>query len=208
MDVKFFDSLSRRDFDNGAILDDIRKALRELEGANEEIARLKRDMGELRGSCAAYRDAIEHWRVERDRLRVENVRLLQELHDPDSPEGKTYRSEVTRLEGEIDVLQVSNRDYLLELEDARNETRAIEYLRKEAEAECDAVRTRMGRLRKRLEIISESPCGFQPERHPGCICNSCTARRELEGDGRELEEAQQERGSSGTKTDKEDDLQG
>jgi hypothetical protein len=30
MDVSFFDSLSREDFDNGAILDDIRSALKNL----------------------------------------------------------------------------------------------------------------------------------------------------------------------------------
>ena len=37
MDVKFFDSLSRRDFDNGAILDDIRKALAENEKLREVV---------------------------------------------------------------------------------------------------------------------------------------------------------------------------
>lgn len=139
------------------------------------------------GLCLVSEQGARDLLAERDRLRAENERLRQELHEPDSPEGEAYKSEVTRLEGEIAVLQASNRDYLLELEDARNETSAVEYLRKETIAERDAVRIRMGRLRKRLEIISESRCAFQPERHPGCICDSCTARRELEEDGGELE---------------------
>lgn len=50
MDVKKFDSLSKRDFENGAVKDEIRTALNELAALRSENDKLRAINGELVGT--------------------------------------------------------------------------------------------------------------------------------------------------------------
>lgn len=51
-------------------------------------------------------DRLEDADAKVARLEAENLNLRQELHEPDSPRGKSYRSEVGRLTMEIARLEV------------------------------------------------------------------------------------------------------
>ncbi len=56
MDVKTFDSLCKRDFDNGAVRDDIRKCLQELAECKAENERLKAFMNDMVHKWAEYKE--------------------------------------------------------------------------------------------------------------------------------------------------------
>ena len=64
----------------------------------EEVPEKKRQL--MVEVCAVCREVL--FRREYDVLRNENRSLLQELHEPESPEGQRYQSEVTRLKAVIE----------------------------------------------------------------------------------------------------------
>lgn len=53
-DVKWFDSLSRRDFENGATLDEIRRIIKERDVLKEQVAKLQTTLEGLRKDGLAF----------------------------------------------------------------------------------------------------------------------------------------------------------